>query len=106
MAKKEKKQPIANQAAVEEFTFSVDGEQQNPVEAHGHAGQEQQRDLLFDSRQGDLLFCHQQKHGDEGRRHEGPVQCQLAGGQADAPDKGGQGAENRHGRHEHPAGIG
>lgn len=32
MAKKEKKQPIANQAAVEEFTFSVDGEPQNPVE--------------------------------------------------------------------------
>ena len=81
-------------------------EQEDPVEAHGHAGQEQQGDLLFDGRQGDLLLGDQQEHGDEGRRHDGPVQRQLAGGHADAPDKGGQGSENCHGRHEHPAGIG
>ena len=59
-------------------------EKQDPVHAHRHAGEEQQRGLAPIRAQRELLPAHEQIAADEQRRHHRAVKRQLARGNGNA----------------------
>ena len=80
-------------------------EEEDPVDAHSHAGGQQQGDFLFDFGEGDLLAGDKEKGRQQQRRQHGTVQRQLAGGDGDIAHKQAQRAENGHGGDQRQPGI-
>ena len=72
--------------------------QKDPVEAHGHAREDQQSDILLGAAERDLRMSDKQIRSDQDRGKDSTVQCHFSRSDTDSSHKWRQRSEHQHGQ--------